>query len=215
MRSPTLEPARLAATLLLMAVAVLGWLSAHWAAVGVAEHSHLTSDGLVSHHHHAYAAPVAYAAALVAVAAMTFTVLLALGAAPGRRTTGRDLCAGLDRRVLSYGAVVAVGAFLVVESIELTEGSTSPRPAVMFLALGAVLQTVTIAAVMSAGPVIAAVLAGCALPQSVVTTPAPARHRVVPFTASGHGGRFAWVQRGRAPPVDRVTPTFPSTACPS
>jgi hypothetical protein len=206
----------LAATLLLMAVAVLGWLGAQWAAVGVAEHSHLTADGLVSHHHHAYAAPMAYAAALVAVAAMALTVLLALGRGPGRRTTGRDVFAGLNRRLLTYGAAVAVGAFLVVESLELIAGSTSPRSAIMFLALGGVFQTVTIAAaVMSAGAGLAAVLAGCALPQPVVTATELARHRVAPITPSCHGGRFAWVQRGRAPPVDRVTPAVRTMACPS
>ena len=196
-----------------MAVAVLGWLGAQWAAVGVAEHSHLTSDGLVSHHH-AYAVPMAYAATLVAVAAMAVTVLLALGRAPGPRATGRDVLAGLNRRVLSYGVAVAVGAFLVVESIELTEASTSPRSAVMVLALGALFQTVTIAAVVSAGAGFATVLAGCALPHAVVTAPPElARHRVAPITPSCRGGRFAWVQRGRAPPVDRVTAAFRITAC--
>jgi hypothetical protein len=213
-RSATLEPARLAATLLLMAVAVLGWLGAQWAAVGVAEHSHLTADGLVSHHHHAYAAPMAYAAALVAVAAMAFTVLLALGHSPARRTAGRDLIAGLNRRVLTYGAAVAVVAFLVVESLELIAGSTSPRSTVLFLALGGVFQTVTIAAVMSAGAGLAAVLAGWALPQTGAKAPELARHRVAPVTASCRGGRFAWVERGRAPPVDRVTPAFRTAACP-
>jgi hypothetical protein len=122
---------------------VLGWLLTQAATFGVAEHVHLTADGLTSHRHD-YAAPLALGAAGAALAAALVLVVLLLG--EPRASTSGARPSVVSRHVSTLGRtgpLVAAVLFVAVEAVELL-GSGTPAPTVAaVLAAGAVLQLFT------------------------------------------------------------------------
>jgi hypothetical protein len=142
-----------AAGVLGTSLGVLGWLLTQAATFGVAEHVHLTADGLTSHRHD-YAAPLALGAAGAALAAGLVLVAVLLG--DGRTCAGRHLPDGsgdrgtLGRRPLSVlrrtAPAVAALLFVVVETVELLGSGTPALTMTVVLASGAVLQLLAVPA---------------------------------------------------------------------
>jgi hypothetical protein len=142
-----------AAGVLGTSVGVLGWLLTQAATFGVAEHVHLTADGLTSHRHD-YAAPLALGAAGTALAAVLVLVVVLLGdvrpcpdgghppEGPDRRALGGRLVSVLRRIAPAVAAVL----FVVVEAVELLGSSTPGLTMVVVLSTGAVAQLLAVPA---------------------------------------------------------------------
>jgi hypothetical protein len=132
-----------AAAVLGTSLGVLGWLLTQAATFGVAEHVHLTADGLTSHRHD-YAAPLAMGAAAAALAAALVILVVLLGDRSCTDPQHRQAPDARTRRprqtLRRIAPVVAATLFVAVETVELLGSGTPALTMVVVLATGALLQ---------------------------------------------------------------------------
>lgn len=210
------DPRTLYAAVCVSAVAVLGWLLAQWATFGLLEHSHVTAAGVVEHHH-PYAAPLACAAALVALAS-----LLAVQTTPGQRSPAADSDAWFAGRVMP-AAGLSAALFVLVESVELHAAGHFAHPAALAVPLlGGGLQFLTFPAARAAAHLaLRAVESSARLAPEAARSSSPRRQVPIALRVTADRGRTpadAW--EGRAPPFVRdyfcfhlpATPATPATA---
>lgn len=203
--SVTLRPSSTAlAGLLGVSLGVLGWLSAQAATFGVAEHTHLTAQGVTTTHRHEYAAPLAATAGVVALLAVLLLLLVHLTAKHASK--GRpDLVnasaspAGIVGR---FSPAVAASLFVLVETVEFAGSGTPRSVAVAVLAAGAGVQVlVAHAASVLSDAVVHGLERSSSLPVATATVPrVPASTRVAARNSSAQGAPvLAW--GCRAPPA--------------
>ena len=210
-RALSCDPGRVLAATAMASFGVLGWLLAQWATFGIAEHSHLTSHGVVEHHH-AYAGPLAAVAALAAA-----TSLLAIVAVRLRRTSAPQQP---RRGRLVIPAMLAATLFVVVEAAEFyLAGMLHEPPVAGILLLGATLQLVALPTAWSLGGRAADLAERAAdIPGGARPTPRPsATHLVLGEIRCWPREARSWSRVGRGPPVDLrflSGPTTPASATP-
>jgi hypothetical protein len=203
-------PARLATAaptgLLGASLGVLGWLLTQAATYGVAEHTHLTADGVTSHRH-GYAFQLAAGAGLVALLAVL--LLLVVHLTSSSTSSGQQCSVRAARgpqRSVSTGPrlapAVAALTFVGVGAVELSAAGTPALAAGGVLAVGAALQMLAAVASAALATTIRRSIERLALSPATGAWSPGRWHREVAPRLSGmvEAGRDR-VWDGRAPPV--------------
>jgi hypothetical protein len=210
-RTVSRDLGRTFAAIAIAAFGLLGWLFVQWMTFGIVEHSHMTSAGVVDHHH-PYAGPLAVAASMVALASLLAIFAVHRGPSPrvARPTPGR----------LLIPTALAAGLFVLVESIEFHGAGRLHEPAALgVLLLGATLEVLVLPMFWAIGCIaaLAAQHAASGLEaRSWTGRPAAADPVAVAVAVASFGRRASgWSWDGRAPPGDArlllstTTPTIP------